>query len=162
MSCSCVYEYTITRTAQGGGHSGFFLNNVGAAVTAKQRASHNLNQTLQEAVEPAHCPRCGFYQPEMVRVFKKERGASYDPNKFASQRIGAPLKVAMASAQTENSEAGYKKFIEVWPVHSFWAEQEIRKLRESSTRGRIYRIISWAIPAITILAVAALIASHRF
>src|SRR6266851_5098381 len=40
--CSRIFEYRVTREVQGGGHSAFFLNNAGAAASAKMRARANL------------------------------------------------------------------------------------------------------------------------
>jgi hypothetical protein len=52
VSCSCVFTYVITREVAGGGHSAFYLNNAGAAASAKMRAHANLNRALHQAIEP--------------------------------------------------------------------------------------------------------------
>jgi hypothetical protein len=81
----------IWREVQGGGHSAFYLNNAGAEASAQVRARANLTRALDEAIEPVHCPRCGIYQPDMVRILRKQHGKRYEANKYASERIaGSP------------------------------------------------------------------------
>jgi hypothetical protein len=127
--CSWIFEYTITREAAGGGHSGFMLNNAGAAESAKVRARANLNRELDEAIEPVHCPACGIYQPAMVRVLRERHGKRFEPNKYASERITAPPVTAWRAACAANTVVAYNKFIEVWPTFDWLAKKQIKQLR---------------------------------
>jgi predicted RNA-binding Zn-ribbon protein involved in translation (DUF1610 family) len=80
VGCSHVFQYEITRVVQGGGHSPFFLNNRVAAADAQERAKAKLQRALDEAVEPFYCPKCGIYQPDMVRVLRERYGKRCEPN----------------------------------------------------------------------------------
>ena len=129
VGCSCVFEYVIQREAAGGGHSGFFLNNAGAAANAKMRAQANLERALNEAIEPVHCPACGIFQPDMVQVLRERRGKQHEPNKYASERIAVPAWDAWQAALAANTVESYARFIEVWPTFRRYAEGQIRQIR---------------------------------
>jgi hypothetical protein len=111
-SCSCLFEYEITRTATGGGHSPFLLTDYTARAAAQQRAHINLSRALNEAIEPVHCPVCGIFQPNMVRVLRERHGDRYEPNKYASERIAAPMANAFRAACVANTIESYTKFRE--------------------------------------------------
>jgi hypothetical protein len=78
-----------------------------AAANAKMRARDDLARALNEAIEPMHCPACGIFQPEMVRL-RKWYGKQYDPNKYASDR-------STTYANAENTIEFYNQFMETWP-----------------------------------------------
>lgn|SRR5262249_32988305 len=129
VGCSRTFEYTIRREVEGGGHSAFFLNNAGAAASAKRRAHANLNRALREAIEPVHCPACGVYQPDMVRVLRERHGKRCEPNKRASERITVPAATAFEAALKTNTLESYTRFMEVWPVYSWYAKQRINEIK---------------------------------
>jgi hypothetical protein len=129
VGCSCNFEYKITRVAQGGGHSGFYLNNRGAAESAKTRAQANLVRTLDEAIEPVSCPTCGIYQPDMVQALRERHGKRFDPNKYAEERIKFPVASLWRAACEINTKEAYNRFIEVWPTLDLQANKKISELR---------------------------------
>jgi hypothetical protein len=129
VGCSCVFTYVITRYVAGGGHSAFYLNNAGAAASAKMRAHANLDHALKEAIEPVHCPACGIFQPDMVRVLRERHGKRCEPNRYASERIAVPAANAWRAACAAHTKESYTKFMEVWPAHSGGAERQIKELR---------------------------------
>jgi hypothetical protein len=129
VGCSCVFTYVITREVAGGGHSAFYLNNAGAAASAKMRAHANLNRALHQAIEPVHCPACGIFQPEMVRVLRERHGKRCEPNRYAYERIAVTVANAWRVACAAHTKESYTKFMEVWPAHSGGAERQIKELR---------------------------------
>lgn len=127
--CSRVFEYVVTRQVEGGGHSAFLLNNAGAAANAKMRARENLDRVLNETIEPVHCPTCGIFQTDMVRVLRERHGKRCEPNKYASEQIAVPVASAWRAACAANTVESYTKFKEVWPAHSWHAEQQIKEIK---------------------------------
>lgn len=142
--CSRVFEYVIKRTAAGGGHSAFWLNNAGAAVSADTRARSNLQRMLNEAVEPVPCPTCGIFQPNMVAALRQQLGKQCEPNKYASERIAIPAASAWRDACSANTVQAYRKFIEVWPTYSWHAEQRIREIKHPILR-KVTSSIFWIV-----------------
>jgi hypothetical protein len=129
VGCSYVFEYEITRVVQGGGHSAFFLNNRGAAADAQERAKAKLQCALDEAVEPFYCPKCGIYQPDMVRVLRERLGKRCEPNKYASERITVPMESAWRAAYAADTIESYTKFKEVWPTFGSYADHQIKEIK---------------------------------
>ena len=99
----------ITRVAQGGGHSGFLLNERGAAKSAKTRAEANLIHALDKAIEPVSCPTCGIYQPYMEWVLRQRLGKQFDPNKYAAERIKFPAAKLWRAACEINTKEAYNR-----------------------------------------------------
>lgn len=143
--CSCSFEYTITRTAYGGGHSPFLLRNSSAADDAKSRARANLIRALDEAVEPASCPLCGIYQPDMVQVLRDRLGKRFDPNKYAAERIKYPAADLWRAAGRINTRDAYKRFIEVWPTLDAQAKQKIGELRYPPYVRKLVGRLGWVL-----------------
>jgi hypothetical protein len=135
----------ITREVAGGGHSAFYLNNAGAAASAKMRAHANLNRVLHQAIEPVHCPACGIFQPDMVRVLRERHGKRYEPNKYASERIAVPIENAWRAACAANTKESYTKFKEVWPTHTWYAEKQIKELRYPPHLQKVASSFYWAV-----------------
>jgi hypothetical protein len=139
VECSYVYEYEITRQGWGRGDSPYSLSNTAAATNAEMRARADLARALNEDIEPWHCPACGIFQPDMVRLLCKQYGKQFDPNKYASQRIGSPGAFAgmvksapweaLRAADAENTVEAYTKFMETWPYVWFTAHAK-RRIRE--------------------------------
>jgi hypothetical protein len=134
VECSYVYEYEITREGWGRGDSPYSLSNTAAATNAKMRARADLARELNEAIEPWHCPACGIFQPDMVQLFRKRYGKQFDPNKYASDRIGAPgssIWEALRVANEKNTIEGYTKFMETWPYVWFpaYARERIYEIK---------------------------------
>jgi hypothetical protein len=153
VGCSCVFEYSITREVQGGGHAPFFLGGAGAAEDARMRACANLKRALDEAVEPIHCPTCGIFQPHMVEVLRQRYGRQCKPNKYASERIAIPIRTAWRLACEANTVESYTRFIGVWPTWAWHAKQRIKELKYTDLR-KVFWIV-W-------IAVALFIASFIF
>ncbi len=126
FNCDTPFEYQVTRTARGGGHSPLHLNPHGAAQDAKRRAYINLDRALRDTVEPVYCPTCGVFQPEMVQQLRNRFGNTFDPNKYATERIEIPFRSAWHKVVTEDSTEAYTHFIEVWPT----ATQSVYAARE--------------------------------
>ncbi len=161
VGCSHVFEYKITRVAQGGGHSGFYLNNAGAAENAKTRARANLVRALDEAIEPVHCPTCGIYQPDMVQALRERHGKRFDPNKYAAERIKFPAASLWRSACGINTKEAYSRFIEVWPTLDWHAKKQIKELRYPPHVWKLVSRIGWVLwGALVIGIVFAVIASR--
>jgi hypothetical protein len=143
VGCSHVFEYAITRETRGGGHSGFYLNNKGAAASAETRARANLVRALDEAIEPVHCPTCGIYQPKMVQVLRERHGKQFDPNKYAAERVAIPPGAAWFTARVANTKTAYTKFMEVWPTLDWHAKQQIKELRYPPYVRKLVSNIGW-------------------
>ena len=79
--------------------------------------------------EPVHCPACGLFQPNMVRVLRERHRKRYEPNKYASERIAVPVADAWRAAHAANTVESYTKFMDVWPTFSWHAERQIKELR---------------------------------
>jgi hypothetical protein len=151
VRCSCDFYYKITREVAGGGHSPFLLDKAGAVASAKKRAHSNLDSALKEAIEPVHCPACGIYQPEMVRVLREEHGQHYDPNKYASARIAAPAADAWRAACAANTVERYTKLIDVWPTLSWHAEKQIKDLRYPPRLRELTMWAAWSTAVLVII-----------
>ena len=159
VGCSHVFEYKITRVAQGGGHSGFYLNNSGAAESAKTRARANLVRALDEAIEPVHCPTCGIYQPDMVQALRERHGKRFDPNKYAAERIKFPAASLWRSACEINTKEAYNRFIEVWPTLDWHAKKRIKELRYPPHVRKLVASIGWMLwGALALCAIGAVLA----
>jgi hypothetical protein len=158
VGCSCLFEYEITCQATGGGHSAFFLNDARAAASAKTRARANLNRALNEAIEPAHCPACGIFQPDMVRVLRERHGKRCEPNKYASERIAAPVADAWRAACVANTVESYTKFMEVWPTFSWHAERQIKELKYPPLLRKLVSGLFWIVWGALVLFVIGIIA----
>jgi hypothetical protein len=131
VGCSYVYEYEIARQGYGRGDSPFYLSNAQAAANANMRARADLARALNEAIEPIHCPTCGIFQPDMVRLLRKRYGKQYDPNKYASERIKGSIWDALRAANAENTVEAYTKFMETWPYVWFpaYAKERIKEIK---------------------------------
>jgi hypothetical protein len=160
--CSCLFEYKIMRTATGGGHSPFFLTDATAKVAAQQRARINLSLALKEAIEPVHCPVCGKFQPDMVRVLRERHGDRYEANKYASERIAVPMQDAFRAACAANTKESYMRFKEVWPTYSEYVEYRIRALKYPRLKKWMSRIgwLVWGAIALIFAAAIVLSAIH--
>jgi hypothetical protein len=158
VGCSRVFEYEITREATGGGHSAFFLNNAGAAASAKMRARATLNRALNEAIEPVHCPTCGIFQPDMERVLRERRGKRYEPNKYASERIAVPVADAWRAACAANTMESYTKFMEVWPTFSWHAEERIKELKYPPHLRKLASGLYWVVWGAVVLFIVVIFA----
>ena len=154
--CSCLFEYEVTRTATGGGHSPFFLTDATAKAAAQQRARINLSLALNEAIEPVHCPACGIFQPGMVRILRKQHGDRYEPNRYASERIAVPMADAFRAACAANTIESYTKFREVWPTFSEYVEHRIRALKHPRLKKWMLRL-GWLVWGAIALAFAAVV-----
>lgn len=158
VGCSSVFEYTITREVAGGGHSAFMLNNAGAAVSAKARARANLARALDEAIEPAHCPTCGIYQPAMVGVLRERHGKQFDPNKYASARVAYSAADLWRTARAMNTKEAYANFMVVWPTLDRQAKQQIKELRyPPHVRKLVSRLLWIGWSALAVVAVGAVV-----
>jgi hypothetical protein len=143
VNCSCIFEYDVKCHAQGGGHAPFLLGNGAASVTASQRAYANLSRALKETISPVHCPRCGIFQPNMVRALREQHGVRHDPNRFASERLAVPAATAWQTACAANTVEAYNEFINVWPTLREYAERQIRELKYPPHLQKRLENLSW-------------------
>jgi hypothetical protein len=120
---------TTFSVADGGGHSPYFLTNASAARGARERADANLKRALDSDIEPAFCPACGIYQPDMVNLLRKRLGRKYEPNKWASVRTTIPWETAWREVQADDTLALYKRFVEIWPGYHGLAEKRLWELK---------------------------------
>jgi hypothetical protein len=157
VGCSHEYEYTLQRSAYGGGHSAFFLANESASYKAKERARDNLVKALGEGVEAVFCPSCGIYQPEMVRLLKKQLGPKCEPNKWASMRTTIPVQLAWREVQAADTVLMYSRFAEMWPTHSGLVADRIWELKHP-TLVKIKRVLNLGIWFLWGLVVATVVA----
>src|SRR5262245_30600950 len=72
-SCGADYFYEVVRSATGTGMSFLWLNNKGAAQNAESAARQQLEAQLKAAIDPVHCPTCGWLQADMVAQLKNAR-----------------------------------------------------------------------------------------
>jgi hypothetical protein len=72
--CEAQYVYRMERSAKGQGTSVWFLNNAGAARAASE-ADTQLRCMLERDVDPVPCPKCGWYQQNMLRSARSEQGS---------------------------------------------------------------------------------------
>jgi len=152
VGCSSIFEYEIKRAVSGGGHSSFWLNNAGAEVSAESRARANLIRALDEAIEPVHCPTCGMFQPNMVRVLRERHGKQYEPNLYASERIAVPTASAWRTASSANTRESYNKFKQVWPTFSRYADERAKEVRYPPYSRKLmssFYWIAWALVAVS-------------
>jgi hypothetical protein len=105
------------------------LDNSRAAKSAKSLARVNLLRALDEAIEPVHCPRCGIYQPAMVRALRERHGKQFDPNKYAFARIAYPAADLWCTARAMNTKEAYITFMEVWPTLDKQAKHQLKQIR---------------------------------
>jgi hypothetical protein len=111
------------------------------------RAGANLNRALNEAIEPTHCPTCGIYQPDMVRVLREQYREQRDPNKYASERIAVPIEDAWRAASAANTKEGYTEFMEVWPNQTLWARSKIREVKYPPYLRTVFSSFYWIVLA---------------
>jgi hypothetical protein len=135
VGCSRAYEYSVSRTAVGGGHSPLHLTNASAAEKARQRARDNLSRALMDAIEPVHCPSCGIYQPNMEPLLRKDLGNKYEPNRYAKLRLDLSPEEAWRAACQGNTVKSYINFMEIWPTYSSFAKSKIKIPSPSSQMG---------------------------
>lgn len=72
--CACEYVYGLERNVSGHASSLLWLDNEGAKKRAEDSASTSVKRTLRAAVDPVACPKCGWFQGNMVPLLKR-RGA---------------------------------------------------------------------------------------
>jgi Protein of unknown function (DUF3592) len=70
-NCQEEYIYFMHRTSMGTGTSLLFLDNEGARERSESRARKHLERSLKNSVDPVPCPKCGWYQPDMVKALRQ-------------------------------------------------------------------------------------------
>jgi hypothetical protein len=70
--CGTEYVYQMERTATGSGTSLLFLDNEGASERASSQAEAQLRRKLERGVDLVPCPRCGWYQQNMIPKARKQ------------------------------------------------------------------------------------------
>jgi len=161
VGCSHVFEYVLQRTAAGGGHSPFHLNNAGAAERARKRARANLDRALGEGIDPVPCPACGIYQPDMVPILRRKLGRNYEPNAYAKLRVGFSPQETWSAASEGNTIKSYTNFMRVWPTFSQHAEKKIRDLKYPPHVRKLFSLLAWAAWAGVLLLILYVITAER-
>lgn len=72
-NCSTVFVYQVERQVSASDTSVLWLDNRGAQARASQQAHDNLLEALAHAVDPVHCPTCGWLQKNMCSILKRRR-----------------------------------------------------------------------------------------
>jgi len=142
--CNTAFEYNLRRNGMGNGHSPFLLNNGGAQRTADRRANIALQRAFDIAVEPVHCPRCGMYQPDMVKELRRRFGVKFDPNERADERLAIPFNHAATKAAQANTVEAYEDLMRVWPVYAREVRFQLRDLRHP-VRRKVLKGLWWTL-----------------
>jgi len=160
FNCHTSFEYQVTRTARGGGHSPFHLRQDRAAEDARRRAYINVALAIRDAIEPVYCPFCGVFQPDMVQELRRTIGTTFDHNKYATERLEIPFHSAWQKAIQEDNPDAYRHFIEVWPSATqavYAAQERIKYLTRSPlvafiyTHAELFAKIVWALIILTFI-----------
>lgn len=69
--CTQKFVYQMIRVATGRGSSPFCLFNEDAQARAENRAQADLETQLATGCDPVPCPKCGWYQVEMVTSLRE-------------------------------------------------------------------------------------------
>jgi hypothetical protein len=129
-NCGTLFRYRVSRTVSGMAHAPFGLGGGAAREHAERTAREHLKYRLDTAVEPHHCPRCGWYQAPMAKLLKRKLGYGLDPNKYARERVsGTSVVSAWQVAIWENTVPAYMRFMETWPTHREEARERLWKLK---------------------------------
>jgi hypothetical protein len=129
VNCQYRYEYLALRAGVGTGYSPYLLFRRRAERDARERAYDSLRDQLYEAVDLAHCPNCGIYQPDMVRKLQGQFGKDFDPNINANLRLLVSPLEAWNIACKGNSQISYENFKRLWPIYGSIAQEKIQDLR---------------------------------
>jgi hypothetical protein len=70
--CNQKYVYQMVRTGEGRGNSLYFLDNAGARRRAQGQAKAVLEHKLKKECDAVPCPKCGWYQEQMVVKMRNE------------------------------------------------------------------------------------------
>lgn len=71
--CGHVYYYMLQRSATGHGTNLLFIDEKGARRRSARDAEAKLHEALRNECDPVPCPKCGRYQPDMVRRARQLR-----------------------------------------------------------------------------------------
>jgi hypothetical protein len=137
-NCHSGYSYDIHFLGAGRDHSPYGLRNAAAKIGAYQHAWLSLERRragVLNKVRPVHCPVCGVYQPEMLRLLPKR----LDPNAWARFRVALSPQDCWRIAYEANTIRAYENFMRIWPTEAKFAKAKIRRLKNK----RFYRVIDW-------------------
>ena len=99
--CRSEWAYKVSRQATGEGRSPYFLDNDGAKARARSSAVESLERALASAVDNIACPRCGYYQEDMVQRLRSSQHTGLAVlGGFAIAGALGTLLVGVASAPT--------------------------------------------------------------
>lgn len=70
--CKQKYVYCMVRSGDGQGTSLYFLDNSGAQRRAEDQAHAVLQHRLKAECDPVPCPKCGWYQKDMVAKLRRD------------------------------------------------------------------------------------------
>jgi hypothetical protein len=73
VECDCGYAYEMERTIQASAFSPLGLSGKASARAATEDAVRRLDRALRESCDPVPCPRCGWYQSNMVKRVRQIR-----------------------------------------------------------------------------------------
>jgi hypothetical protein len=75
-NCGESFSYAHLAEGQGVGDSPYFLDDEGGAQRAREGANRALRYEIKHGVSIRPCPKCGWYQKEMVRALRQSRALS--------------------------------------------------------------------------------------
>jgi hypothetical protein len=137
-NCHSGFSYDIQFLAAGRDHSPYGLRNANAKSEAYKLAWLSLERkraTVLDKVRLVHCPVCGFYQPDMLKLLPK----GFDPNAWARFRVQLSPQDCWKIACEANTTRAYENFMRIWPTEAKLAQGKIRRLKHK----QLYRAIDW-------------------
>jgi hypothetical protein len=137
-NCHSGFSYDMHFMAAGRDHSPYGLRNAAAQSGATKLAWLSLERrraSVLTEVRPVHCPVCGFYQPDMLRLLPRE----LDPNLWAAFRVRMTPEETWKIACEANTIRAFENFMGIWPTEAKLAKAKIRRLKHR----QIYRVIDW-------------------
>lgn len=75
--CHAEFAYILSREGTGSDSSVLFLDSQAAEAAALKRATESLAVELKNAVDAVPCPKCGWYQQQMVESLREEWGSPF-------------------------------------------------------------------------------------
>lgn len=72
-NCGEDYLFEVERSVSASSTSVLWLDNQGAQDKASEEAHRQIQQQLDDAIDPVSCPNCGWFQERMGQILKRNR-----------------------------------------------------------------------------------------